>query len=84
MDFWCAHENPLELGLGKAAQKPPRHATSCVTFSTRTLVSSVTVSELHLRTLSQALESQSKTVFSHLSPHRVAPISTLRTHPTCW
>ena len=30
----------------------------------------------------RALESQSKTVFSHFTTHRVAPISTLRNHPT--
>ena len=40
------------------------------------------VSALHSRTLSQGPCVSSKTVFSHLSPHLVAPISTLRTHTT--
>ena len=46
------------------------------------LVSSVTVPAPHLRTLPQGARVSSKTVFSHLSSHRVAPISTLRTHST--
>ena len=53
-----------------------------VTLLTRALVSSVTVSALHLRTLPQGPRVSSKTVSSHLPPHRVTPIRTLRTHCT--
>ena len=45
-------------------------------------VSCVTVSSLHLRTLPQGRGVSSKTVFSHLSSHRVTPIRTLHTQPT--
>ena len=50
---------------------------------TCTLVSHVTVSALHSRTLPQGPRvSKKKTVLSHTTQHRVAPTSTLRTHPT--
>ena len=53
----------------------------CETF-TCTLVSSVTVSALQLRTLPQGPWVSSKSVFLHQPSHRVTQISTLRTHPT--
>ena len=42
---------------------------------TCTLVSFVTVSPLHLRTLPQGLEFHAKRCFAHMSSHRVAPIA---------
>ena len=45
------------------------------------LVSSVTVPALHLRTLPQGTWVSSKTVSSHLSSHRVAPIAHCALNP---
>ena len=47
---------------------------------TCTLVSCVIVSPLHLRTLRQGPWVSSKTVFTHLSSHRVAPIAHCAPH----
>ena len=60
----------------------PKHDTVCVTSFTCALVSSVTASASHVRALPQGPRVSSKTVFSHITLHRVAPISTVRTHPT--
>ena len=61
-------------GLGKMF-------SGCDIF-TCALVSSVTVPALHLRTVPQGSLVSSKTVFSHYSSHRVAPIRTTRTQRT--
>ena len=57
-------------------------AMDVATFSTRTRVICYRVSTALAYTFRRALESQSQTMFSRLSPHRVAPICTLRTHST--